>query len=70
MILGPTGENVYPDELEELYRDSQVRQGAVGRRPAAATAGHETVAALIVPDYEHEDGASIARRCARPCAST
>ena len=22
MILGPSGENVYPDELEELYRDS------------------------------------------------
>ncbi len=29
MILGPAGENVYPDELEELYARLAVHQGAV-----------------------------------------
>ncbi|MBK9031849.1 MAG: AMP-binding protein [Myxococcales bacterium] len=52
MILGPSGENVYPDELEELYGDSPwVKEiSVVG---LAAGDGAETVAALIVPDYEH-----------------
>ena len=54
MILGASGENVYPDELEELYRDSRLRQGVCrssGCRPRAAS---ETVAALVVPDYEDQ----------------
>jgi long-chain acyl-CoA synthetase len=51
MILGPSGENVYPDELEELYGDSaHVKEVSVVGLPGDA--GHETVAALIVPDYE------------------
>lgn len=51
MILGPSGENVYPDELEELYRDSDyVKEVSVVGLPGEA--GHETVAALVVPDYE------------------
>jgi long-subunit acyl-CoA synthetase (AMP-forming) len=67
MILGPSGENVYPDELEELYGDSPwVKELSVVGLPAGD--GAETVAALIVPDYEH--GARIARACARRSAST
>jgi long-chain acyl-CoA synthetase len=55
MILGPSGENVYPDELEELYGDSEyVKEiSVVGLR---GEAGHETVAALVVPDYEKKAG--------------
>ncbi len=56
MILGASGENVYPDELEELYRDSSyVKELSVVGLPADG--GGETVAALIVPDYE-QDGMS------------
>jgi long-chain acyl-CoA synthetase len=52
MILGPSGENVYPDELEELYGDSPyVKELAVVGLPAGD--GAETVAMLVVPDYEH-----------------
>jgi long-chain acyl-CoA synthetase len=52
MILGPSGENVYPDELEELYGDSPwVKELSVVGLPAGD--GAETVAALVVPDYEH-----------------
>ncbi len=52
MILGASGENVYPDELEELYGDSPwVKELSVVGLPAGD--GAETVAALIVPDYEH-----------------
>ncbi|HEX5061165.1 MAG TPA: AMP-binding protein [Kofleriaceae bacterium] len=55
MILGPSGENVYPDELEELYGDSDyVKEVSVVALPGDA--GHETVAALIVPDYEAKPG--------------
>src|SRR5690606_14708877 len=51
MILGASGENVYPDELEEVYRDSPyVKELSVVGLPAAG--GGETVAALVVPDYE------------------
>ncbi|MDQ3296341.1 MAG: AMP-binding protein [Myxococcota bacterium] len=54
MILGPSGENVYPDELEETYRDSKyIKEMSVVGLPAGDT-GHETVAALIVPDYDHD----------------
>jgi len=55
MILGPSGENVYPDELEELYRDSKyIKEMSVVGLPGEA--GHETVAALIVPEYDQGDG--------------
>jgi len=53
MILGASGENIYPDELEETYRDSKyVKEMSVVGLPGDA--GHETVAALIVPDYDHD----------------
>ncbi|HVV83633.1 MAG TPA: AMP-binding protein, partial [Kofleriaceae bacterium] len=55
MILGPSGENVYPDELEELYGDSTyVKELSVVGLPAGE--GAETVAALVVPDYEEHAG--------------
>jgi long-chain acyl-CoA synthetase len=55
MILGSSGENVYPDELEELYRESKyIREMSVVGLPGEA--GHETVAALVVPYYEQGEG--------------
>lgn len=54
MILGSNGENVYPDELEELYRDSPwVKELSIVGLPVEG--GGETVACLAVPDYERED---------------
>jgi long-chain acyl-CoA synthetase len=54
MILGPSGENVYPDELEELFRDSKyIKEMSVVGLPAGG-GGLETVAALIVPEYDHD----------------
>ena len=54
MILGASGENVYPDELEELYNDSPfVKELSIVGLPAAG--GGETVAMLVVPDYEHDE---------------
>ncbi|HUQ05523.1 MAG TPA: AMP-binding protein [Kofleriaceae bacterium] len=53
MILGPSGENVYPDELEDVYGDSPyVKEISIVGLPAGD--GAETVAALVVPDYEHD----------------
>jgi long-chain acyl-CoA synthetase len=53
MILGPSGENVYPDELEELYRDSKyIKEMSVVGLPGEANL--ETVASLIVPEYDHD----------------
>jgi long-chain acyl-CoA synthetase len=57
MILGGSGENVYPDELEEVYGDSEyVKEISVVGLPGDA--GLETVAALVVPDYEGNQGPS------------
>jgi long-chain acyl-CoA synthetase len=56
MILGASGENVYPDELEEVYRDSRyIKEMSVVGLPVAGEANLETVAALIVPDYDQGD---------------
>jgi long-chain acyl-CoA synthetase len=64
MILGPSGENVYPDELEELYRDSKyIKELSIVGLPGDA--GHETVAALIVPDYEQGNGDRSGREAVR-----
>ncbi|HEY0479788.1 MAG TPA: AMP-binding protein [Kofleriaceae bacterium] len=61
MILGPSGENVYPDELEELYRDSRyIKELSIVGLPGEG--GHETVAALVVPDYEQGEGGARERR--------
>jgi long-chain acyl-CoA synthetase len=50
MILGANGENVYPDELEELYRDHPcVKELSIVGLPDGDS---ELVAMLAVPDYE------------------
>ena len=50
MILGASGENVYPDELEEVYgKAREVKEVSIVGIGNAD--GHETVAALVVPDY-------------------
>lgn len=56
MILGASGENIYPDELEEVYRDSPyIKEMSIVGVPTDGSG--ETVAALVVPDYDH-DGTS------------
>ncbi|MCU1280532.1 MAG: AMP-dependent synthetase and ligase, partial [bacterium] len=52
MILGPSGENVYPDELEDLYRESPyVKELSIVGLPAESGSG-EIVAMMVVPEYE------------------
>jgi long-chain acyl-CoA synthetase len=64
MILGASGENIYPDELEELYGDSEyVKEISVVGLPGEG--GHETVAALVVPDYEDHPDREAAREAVR-----
>jgi long-chain acyl-CoA synthetase len=54
MILGASGENIYPDELEEAFRDSKfIKEMSVVGLPIG-DGGLETVAALIVPEYDHD----------------
>jgi long-chain acyl-CoA synthetase len=51
MILGASGENVYPDELEEVYRDSpSIKELSIVGLPSDGGSG-EIVACLVVPDY-------------------
>jgi long-chain acyl-CoA synthetase len=51
MILAKNGENVYPDELEELYRDTPlVKELSIVGLPEDDGVG-EIVACLVVPDY-------------------
>ena len=51
VILGSSGENVYPDELEERYRDSPyVKELSVVGLPDGE--GSEIVACLVVPEYD------------------
>ncbi len=55
MILGASGENIYPDELEEVLRDSKyIKEMSVVGLPAGNIVGPglETVAALVVPEYD------------------
>lgn len=57
MILGASGENVYPDELEELYLESDfVKELSVVGLPSEGRG--ETVAAIVVPDYENDESMS------------
>ncbi len=53
VIIGLNGENVYPDELEEVYRDSPyVKELSIVGLPVEEGQGGETVACLLVPQYE------------------
>jgi long-chain acyl-CoA synthetase len=64
MILGPSGENVYPDELEDLYRESPyVKELSIVGLPADG--GGEIVAMMIVPDYEGAKGDELPRETVR-----
>ncbi|WP_428261336.1 AMP-binding protein [Haliangium sp.] len=61
MILGAAGENIYPDELEEVYRDSDyVKELSIVGLPTGD--GAETVAALIVPDYDQGEREAVRAR--------
>ncbi|HWS86158.1 MAG TPA: AMP-binding protein [Pyrinomonadaceae bacterium] len=52
IIVDTNGKNVYPDEIEELYKDSPyVKEiGVVGLPDGIG----EKVAALVFPDYDHD----------------
>ncbi len=54
VIIGANGENVYPDELEERYRDSPYLKelSVVGMVGGEEGERHEVVACLAVPEYE------------------
>jgi long-chain acyl-CoA synthetase len=53
MILGASGENIYPDELEEAFGGNKyIKELSVVGLPQDG--GHETVAMLVVPDYDHD----------------
>ncbi|MFN0252341.1 MAG: AMP-binding protein [Kofleriaceae bacterium] len=57
MILGASGENIYPDELEEAFSGSKyIKELSVVGLPSAGDAKNETVAMLVVPEYDHDDG--------------
>jgi long-chain acyl-CoA synthetase len=52
IIVDTNGKNVYPDEIEELYKDSPyVKElGVVGLAEGIG----EKIACLVVPDYDHD----------------
>ncbi|MES1171919.1 MAG: AMP-binding protein [Bacteroidota bacterium] len=52
IIVDSNGKNVYPDEIEDLYRDSPyIKELSVVGLPDGAA---EHVACAVAPDYEHE----------------
>lgn len=56
LILGPSGKNIYPDELEDLYRDSPyIKEMSIVGLPDQ---NNERIACLAVPDYEHNESLS------------
>ena len=53
VIIDSNGKNIYPDEIEELYGKSGfIKELSVVGLPDAD--GGEKIAALVVPDYEHD----------------
>ena len=53
VIIDSNGKNIYPDEIEDLYgKTAFVKELSVVGLPDAD--GGEKVAALVVPDYEHD----------------
>jgi long-chain acyl-CoA synthetase len=56
LIVGPSGKNVYPDELEELYRHNDyIKELSIVGLPDE---DGERIACLVVPDYEFEESLS------------
>ena len=65
VIIGLNGENVYPDELEEVYRDSPyVKELSIVGLPVEGEKAGEVVACLVVPEYD-PPGESLARDTVR-----
>ncbi|MBA2378960.1 MAG: AMP-binding protein, partial [Blastocatellia bacterium] len=57
VIIDSNGKNIYPDEIEELYSKSgYIKELSVVGLPDDD--GGEKIAALVVPDYEHDIAAS------------
>ncbi len=53
VIIDSNGKNIYPDEIEDLYGVSPlIKELSVVGLPDAD--GGEKIAALVVPDYEHD----------------
>lgn len=53
VIIDSNGKNIYPDEIEDLYGKSPlIKELSVVGLPD--TDGGEKIAALVVPDYEHD----------------
>ncbi|MGB7202631.1 MAG: AMP-binding protein [Pyrinomonadaceae bacterium] len=53
VIIDSNGKNIYPDEIEELYgKSSAIKELSVVGLPDDD--GGERIAALVVPDYEHD----------------
>ena len=53
VIIDSNGKNIYPDEIEELYgKSGYVKELSVVGLPDED--GGEKIAALVVPDYEHD----------------
>jgi long-chain acyl-CoA synthetase len=53
VIIDSNGKNIYPDEIEDLYGNSSlIKELSVVGLPDAD--GGERIAALVVPDYEHD----------------
>ena len=63
VIIDSNGKNVYPDEIEDLYRESPfIKELSVVGLPDG-TAEH--VACAVVPNLEHDTGAVAGPRCRR-----
>ena len=53
VIIDSNGKNIYPDEIEDLYGKSEfIKELSVVGLPDED--GGEKIAALVVPDYEHD----------------
>ncbi|HEX8367201.1 MAG TPA: AMP-binding protein [Pyrinomonadaceae bacterium] len=53
VIIDSNGKNIYPDEIEDLYgKSSFIKELSVVGLPDED--GGEKIAALVVPDYEHD----------------
>jgi long-chain acyl-CoA synthetase len=60
VIIDANGKNVYPDEIEELYKEPDlVKELSVAGLPEA---DGEKVAMVVVPDYRDRDRAEVRRR--------
>ncbi|HEY0709096.1 MAG TPA: AMP-binding protein [Polyangia bacterium] len=63
VIIDSNGKNVYPDEIEELYKDNPfIKELSVVGLPEGSS---EQVAAAVVPDLKHDEALSAAQVNAR-----